>query len=353
MAKKEEVVVYRLHKDMESQSGTYIPGTNAEFNLPREFPIPNISTIYVNGMPQDIRFLINCPFLDLKKQEKEGFGIGFKTSPEVKKLLTFIYGELVINPEVRGAKLAIEYLDSLEGNVSNSNRSPYAKKIFFKYDAKAEVRKSIANEDRVLEAKAKLFSMSLEEKTDLYVLLKAGGVKQEVPDDEVILRYELSKIADSRPDAIINGTSNEVQETELILQRAINDGVVRMDTLNLVTIKSADGQYGNPFAILEGMGKADKFKRAVEFLLTDAGQAHLALIRQQQKSVKAEDLIPISQKTRTTLKVKEKEPIEEKEETMPSENFDDVFNDAPAEEGIEPNLEEVNSRKQISKKPKK
>lgn len=280
MAKK----VYILAEEMRvGQSPFYMEGTDMQFNIPDEYPLPLECTVIEDGQPVELRYIPSSKFVEKQKQiDLEKRPYTYVPKDDDRKLITFQHGRLELD-EVKH-KNACEYIDRVYWNKKNSKFRPDGSKIIFEeYREDEMVENLLAQETLVNRAKSQILAMKEGKVRDLYLLSLPGSSYNEQLSVSK-MKTQLLQIAAGNPNFILNGIKDAEQKIAILTHKAIQHKILSLDFNGAVMIVNVTGNWDKLIEVSEAGGAQAKFNRLVEYLMSEAGES---VVPNLQKKVAA------------------------------------------------------------------
>lgn len=278
--------VFILSEEMRStKSGFYVEGTDIEMDYPDAYPLPMETEVLENGAPVSLRVLPNCPYLEKEKQLQNGYPATYRYTDGDRKKLTFRHARLELDEQ--RDRMWLEYITRSAWMKGNELKKPRqtTRTIFQAYDEDLLLTAELDVEELIIAAKSKVISLNEVELKDLY-RLAVGGNYSEIGMTIKQIRKYLLNIADSNPDFITNGIKTTRDHLTVLLHKAIELKVLRVDTPGQVMfLNPVSKEWVNMLSLSEAQGFDAKFDKFIEFLMTDMGKAELSIIENRVKEL--------------------------------------------------------------------
>lgn len=276
--------VYILSEAMRvSQSPYYMEGTDMQYDIPEEYPLPMETVVFEDGVPVELRCIPSSQYVEKQKQiELEKRSADWDPSDNDRKLVTFQHGRLV---DPGSNKVVSEFLRRAGWLDTNAaNRGPNTKVIYQVFDEEDLLEKELTKEEAI--QKAINIVMALEDAAmeDLYMLSVPGTPTVQGLSKKRI-KVHLIDVARNNPDFIFNGAKSARDKASIAVHKAIEYRILTLDMPGFVSITSVRkvGEWEPLMELTDAGGSNGKFDRFVEYLLTDAGKPYLKVIEDRVK----------------------------------------------------------------------
>lgn len=273
--------IFILAEEMRvSRSPFYAEGTDLNYDIPTEYPIPHECQILKEGMPVELRFLPNSKTIDKQKQIKnENRKEEIAIDDNGQKKLTFLHGRLVLHNEKD--KMAIEYLKSAGWLKTNATvRADGTKIIYEIYDEEAILKADLENEELKMSAMQAVFAMKPEMVDNMFILATSGTVASIAEITLSKKKMHLANVAARNPKFIIEGVQGVRKEAMINVQKAMDKKLIDFSVTDFVSILNATNanQY-DPFVEISDTGGQDvKIDRFIDYLLSDEGSKFYSIL---------------------------------------------------------------------------
>lgn len=269
-----------------SRSPYFAEGTDINYDIPSEYPIPNQCQVIDGGVPVELRYLPNSAFIkkqDQMKKENRPERVPYDDDGT----LTFKFGRLMLDDKRH--KTAIDYLDKAPWNKKNEDSRPYGSKIIFEeYDEQAILKKEIAETGQMLEAIKAVMAMDETKLNNVYIIATAGTAADAADASFEKKQRHLINVAQSNPGFILNGIQSVRNDIVISVTNAINKKLVDMTVNGWVTMRSAtnETQYEQWIEMSDSGGQEAKMNRLVDYLQTDEGAKQHEVLKNRLKYIR-------------------------------------------------------------------
>lgn len=274
--------VYILADQMRvSQSPFYGEGTNIQYDIPDEYPLPHETVVVKNGKPMVIRCIPQSQYLEKAKQiSEEKWPVDWEPSEADRQLLTFKHGRL----EDSGKLMVVtEYLKAVGWNEENEKDRPdNMKTIFVRFDESKLLEEQLSKEDMIFEATKAIYGLSDKQIEELY-LLSLPGATLTADTGLSKMKMHLLNTARVAPEFIKNGIKDPRDKMNVLLHKALKYNILTLNMAGFVSIEDEKrpGDWEPLLELNEAGGPEGKFNRFVDFLLTSEGKPSLAVIEKR------------------------------------------------------------------------
>lgn len=273
--------VYILSETMRSsKGGFYIEGTDIEMDFPDEYPLPMTCEVIEDGGPVGLRVLPFCKTILVSEQIQQGFPRDYKFNQADRDKLTFKMGRLSLREQRDDQFIAyVERAYWLKGN-EKKRVSATNKTVYELYDEDKILQGEIDELELAVKAQSAVIGMKESQLRELYKLSVGGNFNETVSIGLKHMRKHLLDIAAVNPGFISDGVRKGRDEVVVLLNNALEFGVVTLNVDGMVGYKTeASVEFDPWFEMTEAGGKQAKFERTVDFLLSDDGKAYTSALK--------------------------------------------------------------------------
>lgn len=279
-----EIPVYRKQKQKDTYAVNLLaPDTGdrvrVDYLFPRQVILPATSTIVTkDGTQRQIRYISGCPIIDVEEQIKRGY------KPNNSDVIEILDGSFSFDKDRN--KALFEFLEAsniVEREGRNEPTDPWLVRVNLGHQEAEKLN------NKYIYAKAILRIEEMTEAQAYDLLLERGFVRDE-NITESQLKTLLSNIAETDPQAILDGIDSTYKKMRVLARKAIDKGFISISTPATISWLNG-GVPGNAIVKVGDIGGEEgKFERFIDFLNTDDGHIVCNAMRDLVGDVEVQDL---------------------------------------------------------------
>lgn len=261
---------YILTPEMRSsKSGFFAEGTDLEYDIPMEYPLPLETIVLENGVPIHLRLLANCDVLEREKQIERKYPEKTPNDENLRKKVTLINGMLMVD-ETRD-KTVYDFIRRAGWLKSNEKSRPVGTKVIYEeYDENAQMARELTDLERRNKAQSYIMKLKENDLRNLYgAAVAPGSAVHDV--HPVKMKTFLLRLADGNPEYILNALKSEENMIRLYINKGIDLQVLDFSQVadEVLLLNSSTEKLESVANIPSAGGIESKIDRFIDLLKED------------------------------------------------------------------------------------